>query len=328
MKGIDISMHNGTVDFNKVKEAGISAVYIKATEGVSYVDPSYKTYLNGIKNTGLLYGMYHFMSEKTSPTQQAIDFYNAIKDTGYTLIPCLDIESNTLGRTATEITDRCLEFLNKFYELTKQECVIYTGGYFGRDMLDSRIKGYKAWIAHYGVSTPMKTGFSNVVGHQYTEEGSVKGINGNVDLNNFTDEIKLVDSRIDFKITLVANIQSIGLKKVTGINSCTIGTEGKSLRLEMFAMNIDGIDFTYMVHIEKIGDVSGIEGQSLGSIDISRRIEGLQINVKSIPDGYVIRYRCHLQSTGWTSWCKSGEYCGTRGKYLRLEAIEVEVVKA
>lgn len=42
MRGIDVSNHNGDIDFNKVKEDNIEVVYIKATEGTTYEDP----YLN------------------------------------------------------------------------------------------------------------------------------------------------------------------------------------------------------------------------------------------------------------------------------------------
>ncbi len=80
-------------------------------------------------------------------------------DLTYNCIPALDIEVNNYGRSAGEITDRCLKFLNRFKELSGIDCMIYTGGYFGRDNLDGRIKGYKGWIAHYGVDYPMDTGF-------------------------------------------------------------------------------------------------------------------------------------------------------------------------
>lgn len=196
MKGIDISMHNGNIDFAKVKANGVTACYIKATEGVNYVDPKFGTYVNLIRNTGINYGMYHFMSERTSPSMQAVDFYNAIKDTGFNLIPVLDIESNSMGRNRAQISNRCTEFLSKFYELSKIRCIIYTGGYFGRDLLNDNIKTYNGWIAHYGVSTPMNTGF-NVVGHQYTDLGRVPGINGYVDLNNFTTEILLGSKNVN-----------------------------------------------------------------------------------------------------------------------------------
>lgn len=188
LKGIDISMHNGTVDFVKVKNAGHKVVIIKATEGVDYVDPYLEKHYNGAKAQGLEIGFYHFMSEKTSPTQQAVDFWNAIKDKKMTVIPTLDIETNNMGRTKTQISDRCVEFLNKFKSLSGLDCMIYTGGFFGRDNLDNRVKKYLGWIAHYGVSKPMETGFK-VIGHQYTETGTIGGISGKFDLNNFEDGV-------------------------------------------------------------------------------------------------------------------------------------------
>lgn len=189
IKGIDISNNNSISNLGAARAEGYEVCIIKATEGVNWIDPKLDYNYNAAKSAGFKIGFYAFMSEKTSPSQQAIDFYNSIKDKQYEVIPCLDIEVNTFKRNAREITDRCLEFLTKFKELSGLDCMIYAGGYFGRDNLDSRIKGYKAWIAHYGVSSPMETGFANVVGHQYTESGGVQGINGNVDLNNFTEGI-------------------------------------------------------------------------------------------------------------------------------------------
>lgn len=190
MKGIDISHHNGTINFNSVKNSGIEAIIIKATEGVDYIDPKFKQHYNGCKGLGFHIGFYHFMSEKTDPVQQANDFYKAIKGLSYDIIPVLDIETNKLGRSQKQISDRCISFLNEFKRLSGIDCMIYTGGYFGRDNLDSRVKKYKGWIAHYGVSKPMDTGFQ-VVGHQYSETGRVSGITGNCDMNNFTDGILL-----------------------------------------------------------------------------------------------------------------------------------------
>ena len=189
MKGIDISNHNGSIDFFKVKNSGIEVVIIKATEGIDWIDSKLDVYYNSALNVGLKIGFYHFMSEKTNPSKQAQDFFYAIKGKNFSISPCLDIETNNYKRSSKEITNRCLEFIKRLKELTGLDSIIYTSGYFGRDNLDSRIKNYKAWIAHYGVETPMETGFKNVVGHQYTETGRISGINGNVDLNNFNNGI-------------------------------------------------------------------------------------------------------------------------------------------
>ncbi|WP_080292231.1 GH25 family lysozyme [Clostridium botulinum] len=188
MRGIDISMHNNNINFAQVKNAGINVVIIKATEGVEYVDPFLNQHYQGAKAQNLNIGFYHFMSEKTSPSQQAVDFWNAIKGKQFNVIPCLDIETNNMGRSSKAISDRCIEFLTKFKSLSGHDCMIYTGGYFGRDNLDSRVKKYKGWIAHYGVNSPMTTGFT-VVGHQYTEDGRINGISTRVDLNNFENGI-------------------------------------------------------------------------------------------------------------------------------------------
>ena len=188
LKGIDIANCDGVIDFKKVKQAGINTVIIKATEGVNFKDSNLETNYKGAKAQGFNLGFYHFMSEKTGPAAQANDFWNAIKDKEFNIFPCLDIETNNMNRSCKEISDRCIEFLEEFKRLSGYDCMVYTGGYFGRDNLDSRVKKYNGWIAHYGVNKPMQTGFK-VVGHQYSETGKVPGINANVDMDNFTEDI-------------------------------------------------------------------------------------------------------------------------------------------
>ena len=194
IEGIDVSQHNGYIDWGQVKNSGINDVIIKATEGVDFKDPNYNLYYSQAKALNFNIGFYHFFSEKTSPTRQAEDFYNAIKDKEYNIIPVLDVETNNYKRSPEKLTDRCLEFLNRFTELSGEECIIYTGAYFGLTELDFRIKEYKLWEAHYNKSNSLKcisTGFINLVGHQWSETGTVKGIRGNVDMNYFTDGIYL-----------------------------------------------------------------------------------------------------------------------------------------
>lgn len=220
MKGIDISTHNGSIDFNAVKNSGVEVVIIKATEGVDFVDSYVNQHYAGASSVGLNIGFYHFMSEKTDPRRQAEDFYNCIKDKSYNVLPCLDIEVNNYGRSAAQITDRCLEFINRFKELSGQDVMIYTGGYFGRDNLDSRIKCYPGWIAHYGVSSPMETGF-RVVGHQYTETGRVNGVNGNVDMNNFNEGILIGNAVVVNNTTnqpIGGNSKIAELQRICGVD--------------------------------------------------------------------------------------------------------------
>lgn len=214
IEGIDVSQHNGYIDWLSVKDSGINDVIIKATEGVDFQDPKLNVYYSQAKALNFNIGFYHFFSERTSPTRQAEDFYNAIMDKEYNIIPVLDVETNTYERSSFELTNRCLEFLNRFTELSGQDCIIYTGAYFGLTELDFRIKGYKLWEAHYNYSNSlecMSTGFINLVGHQWTETGSVRGISGNVDMNYFTDGIYLdsvnVVPAVNQEINIYAELQ-------------------------------------------------------------------------------------------------------------------------
>lgn len=186
MKGIDISNHNGNVDFGKIKSNGVELLYIKATEGTTYQDPYRDINYSGAIRAGLSVGFYHFLVGSSAPETQAENFYIAIKDKNNILKPALDLEA-----TGFNIMDYALRFINKFNTLSDLPLIIYSSPYYINNNLDNRLASYPLWVAHYGVSTPMSNNVwgTNYVGHQYTEKGNIPGINGNVDLNNFFDGI-------------------------------------------------------------------------------------------------------------------------------------------
>lgn len=202
MKGIDISNHNGKINWSKVKSDGVKLVYIKATEGTTYQDLWLENHYQGAKSVGLCTGFYHFLVGTSQPESQAHNFYNQIKDKKNDLIPCLDIEVSGF-----DVGDYALRFLKKFKELSGMSMVIYTGAYFSRDNLPLEIKqNYPLWLAHYGVE-PWKSnlvtlaGFTILAGHQYTEKGHINGINTNVDMNVFNESIFLSKSNISINNT-------------------------------------------------------------------------------------------------------------------------------
>lgn len=206
-KGIDVSMHNGYINFNEVKANNVTSVIIKATEGVSYKDNRLEQHYNGARSAGIQHiGFYHFFSESSDPSQQARDFWNAIKDKQYDIIPCLDVETNSWGRSSYDLTNRCLEFVQTFEAISGQKVMLYSGAYFSRDELDSRIKSLPLWVASYGRS-PIATGFENVVGWQFTETGEIGGVNGYCDVNDFNDGMLLSNSGYVANPSFSANIE-------------------------------------------------------------------------------------------------------------------------
>jgi len=193
MKGIDISNHNGNINFNKVKVDGVEAVYIKATEGTTYKDSYLDTNYSNAHYAGLKTGFYHFLVGTSSPETQATNFYNAIKDKSSDLIPMLDIETAFDG-----LMDYALRFIAKFKKLSGINIGVYTYTGFTNN-LDNRLAEYPLWEANYNNSPwnlPSNSIWSTKAGHQYTEKGTVSGINTVVDMNEFNDGVLLNKSTI------------------------------------------------------------------------------------------------------------------------------------
>lgn len=187
MKGIDIYSGQGNVDFNAVKSSGIEIVYIKATEGVTYTDPTVRDFHSKAKAAGLKVGFYHFL-RANNPVLEAQHFLDIVKDLPADCKYAIDVEI-VLGQTAQQLQNNVRQFADYLKQQGK-ESVIYTYRSFFEDYLN--ILDIPLWIAEYGVSKPK----TNVpyVGFQYSETGRVPGISGNVDLDEFSEGIFLGNS--------------------------------------------------------------------------------------------------------------------------------------
>lgn len=188
--GIDISNYQTISDYQSVKDSGVEYCYIKATEGTGFVDNKLDTHFSGCYNANIKVGFYHFMSEWSDPVDQATSFYEAIKHYNYGLIPVLDIETNSRFFSQEQLSNRVIQFANKFKELSGQNIIIYSGSYFSRTYFNNKvIENYPLWVAHYHVDKPTIPDNSMLVGHQFTDHYNIDGLY--VDGNVFTSAIEL-----------------------------------------------------------------------------------------------------------------------------------------
>jgi GH25 family lysozyme M1 (1,4-beta-N-acetylmuramidase) len=188
LKGIDISNNNGSVCYKGVIDSGVECVYMKATEGATYVDATLNENYECAREQALKIGFYHFLVGTSSPEDQADNFYNQIKDKTMDLVPILDVETNF-----ENLMDYVHRFINKFAELSGLTIGIYTYSGF-MENLDDSLAGFLLWEANYNNdpwNLPKNNIWGQAAGHQYTDKGSVNGIDGNVDLNQFNDDILL-----------------------------------------------------------------------------------------------------------------------------------------
>ena len=69
--GIDVSKHNGDIDFDEVRDDDYQFVFIKASEGKTYRDDAFDRNYSGAKAAGLKVGAYHFFRKNRSGQEQA-----------------------------------------------------------------------------------------------------------------------------------------------------------------------------------------------------------------------------------------------------------------
>ena len=203
IEGIDVSAYQGNIDFNQVKKNGVEIVFIKSSEGFSYVDTKFEQNYNEAKANGLKVGVYHFVTARTieEAREQAQFFVSLV---GNKQIDCkLAMDFELFGNlNAEEINNIGLEFLRTVESLSGKQAILYSDVSNARNIWNGEILNYPLWVAEYGVSEPDNVGTWNTwTGWQYTDEGNVNGISGFVDRDRFAKEVLLDDNSIITPIT-------------------------------------------------------------------------------------------------------------------------------
>lgn len=202
--GIDVSYWDSGIDWPKVRATGQRFMFAKATEGDFYADPTFAANWSGAKAAGLLRGAYHFFRCNVDPKKQAskfIDYVKSVKDDGE-LPPVLDLETPD-GQTKDKIIARAKTWLDLVEAAFGKKPIIYSGQYFLQDYLSEAgggppvwAKDYPLWLAQYpnnyveGSQPFLPRGWFKWTFWQYSEKGSVNGINASVDLNLFNGSLE------------------------------------------------------------------------------------------------------------------------------------------
>ena len=127
------------------------------------------------------------------------------------------------------------------------------------------------------------------------------------------------------------------------LNGEMSGTQGQSKRLEAIEIQLEGqaaekYDIYYRVHAQDYGWLDWAKnGNPAGSSSFSKRLEGIEIRLvkkgaaapgpTSRPYIYapIVKYRTHVQTSGWLGYVQNGALSGTQGQAKRLEGIEISV---
>ncbi|MET7638422.1 lysozyme [Streptomyces sp. NPDC005438] len=188
VEGVDVSGHQGNVNWQSLWNSGVKFAYVKATEGTGYQNNYFTQQYNGSYNIGMIRGAYHFaLPGNSSGAAQAnyfVDHGGGWSKDGKTLPGVLDIEYNPYGATCFGLSQSSMvnwikDFTATYKARTGRDAVIYTttdwwsqctgnnGSFGGSNPL---------WIARYASSPgglPAGWGFHTF--WQYTSTGPIVG---------------------------------------------------------------------------------------------------------------------------------------------------------
>ena len=184
--GIDVSKHNGDIDFKQVAADSIRFVYIKATEGASYKDPKFETNLAGARNAGLAVGAYHYFRLGTDGVSQAESFHASIHDKHFDMPIVIDVEvwGNDLF-IDRHIALRRLELMVYNLKGKGHNVMIYTNGSGHKKYIyGSSLHEEQLWICSFKHPSNLSKKYHWEI-LQYSHWGQVSGIKGDVDLDVF-----------------------------------------------------------------------------------------------------------------------------------------------
>jgi lysozyme len=190
IQGIDVARYQGAIDFDAVYRSGIRFVYMKGTEGKDYIDPNFRSNWARAKASGMAYGAYHFMTWCSTAAEQARWFVKNIPADPSALPPVLDLEWNNHSSCKNKWgKDDVLEKVRLMLEVMERHTgklpIIYTDIAFHRDILAGEHFDNAFWLRSTAAEPQERYHNRRWTFWQWTQTGTVKGINHEVDRNAF-----------------------------------------------------------------------------------------------------------------------------------------------
>lgn len=191
--GVDVSEHQGTIDWEKARNAGVQFAMVRlgyrtSSSGEIHIDSMFEANMEGLKKANIPKGVY-FFSQATTPEEAIEEAHYVVKNiknkginmpVAYDMEP-VNLESDRISEMSVEQKTEVADAFCKYIKKSGYEPLIYGNPTWIYNHLDlSRLTDYDIWLAHYNGSTDFPYKFKM---WQYNEQGLVDGIPGNVDLD-------------------------------------------------------------------------------------------------------------------------------------------------
>lgn len=192
--GIDVSKHQGSIDWQKVKKDGVQFAIIRAGYGkfASQEDPEFSDNIQNAYKAGIPVGVYwySYAGSVADAEKEADVCLRVIKPfKALITLPVFfdqEYEPGILALNNRQRTDCCLAFIKKIQAAGYQPGMYASYDWFKNKIYRAELLDYPAWVAQYASKCQYTD--KNLYMWQYSSTGKVNGISGNVDKNYWYKE--------------------------------------------------------------------------------------------------------------------------------------------
>lgn len=339
-KGIDVSRHQGRIDWAKVKASGIEFAIIRCGYGndLQSQDDKWWAYnVSECERLGIPYGVYIYSYAKTIAEAESEANHVLRLLRGH--VPSYPVYYDMEDDSTISVGNRMLGNMAKTFcdkiSAAGYRPGIYANKNWWNTYLTSSVfnnSSWSKWVAQYNYECNYQGSYDM---WQCTSSGRVNGVDGNVDLNFWMTQTQDVDpiqvDNLDI-IKYTTHMQTFGWQDEVN-NGYQSGATGYSKRLEAIKINVGSgygdLGVEYKSHVKGIGWQEAVTtGVLSGTEGEARAIEAIKIKLTGTEaEKYDIYYRVHSQTYGWLGWAMNGKPAGTEGFGKRAEALQIVVVK-
>lgn len=190
--GVDVSHHQGAIDWEELASDDVTFAYIKATEGGDWVDTRFAENWRAAKKTSIRRGAYHFFTLCTPAEVQAANFITTVGTLDNDLPPALDIEHMgpcREGPTMQTPAEDAVIFLDILEDHYGVRPVIYSTREFHDAHLQA-MTGERFWVRSILRKPSWRT--TDWVIWQFHHRGTRRGVTGPIDLNRINGDTDIL----------------------------------------------------------------------------------------------------------------------------------------
>lgn len=182
LRGIDLSYHNGAVDFDRLAADSVDFIFVKISEGANWRDPQFATNFDGARSYGIPVGVYHFFRFDVSGLRQANNVLDALGGRQPDLPVAIDVEewANAPDVATSQVIDHLTVMVERL-QAADLPVLIYTNKNGYSRFVKGHLEDIPLWICSF--TDPPLAG--DWLLWQHSHQGRVAGVEGPVDINTF-----------------------------------------------------------------------------------------------------------------------------------------------